>query len=148
MSWISIYLALNWKYAFWKNFVQNIKNFHFFTMTCGVHKKKKKTGVKTAASKWQTFKKCQKVLFCVENYKRYLKQFIWLIENIFRYKVDNIILLSSTFYMLPRNKMFIFCLETISLQLSHWDLKLASFLFIIIILSKKLKLAYYVLQNL
>ena len=64
------------------------------------------TGVKKVDIKCQTFKKYQIFLVFIINYNRTLKQFIQLIENICRHKVDCIILLNSTLRVPSKSKMF------------------------------------------
>ena len=65
----------------------------------GVWRSQNKAGVKASWFNVTNIKKVKVFLFYIINFKRNLKQFIWLIAIIYQYKVDIIILLECTWCM-------------------------------------------------
>ena len=81
------------------NLVIKIKILYFFIMVCVIHKMKRVQ--KRLIQEMSNLR--------VLHYKlKEIFKTIHLIANIYQYKVDNIILLNTTLYMLPKSKMFMF----------------------------------------
>ena len=97
-------IVASWKFPENVSALQSIMNF----FCCGASSSQNKTNVEGINLKFKTtFKKCQFLLLYI-NYKRNLKQYIWLSINIYQDMVDNTILLNRNWYIPPKNKITMF----------------------------------------